>query len=217
MSQKFQLDVQVRHDIGKGASRRLRREQDRVPAILYGGDREPLNLSLAANKVKKALENKAFYTSILKLNMDGKTERAVVKAIQRHPYKAIIQHMDFQRVSPNQQINMHVPFHFLNEETAPGVKSGGMVSHNITGIDIRCKAKDLPEFIEVDMGNIELGGVFHLSDVKLPSGVEMTIDISDESHNQPVASIHKPKGAGEIEDEDASAEGADAEESGDNE
>ena len=211
MSQDFVLDVQVRNDMGKGASRRLRREQNMVPAILYGGNDKPVNLSVNYFKVKKALENEAFYSSIITLKLNGKDETVVLRDIQRHPYKAMLQHMDFLRVNLDQEITMHIPLHFLNQETSPGVKAGGSVIHTISGVEVRCKARHLPEFIEVDLGQLELNDIIHLSDIKLPTHVELNVDLTDEQHNQPVASVHLPRAEKEEEPEEAApAEGAEA-------
>lgn len=200
MSQNFVLKAQSRADVGKGASRRLRREQGLLPAIIYGGSEQPLNLTMEQREVKKALESEAFYTSILNIDIDGKRQKAVVKAIQRHPYKPVIQHMDFLRVTKDAEITMIIPIHYINEDTAPGVKQGGVVSHTMTEVEIKCKAKDLPEFFEIDMSTMELDQVLHLSDIKLPAGVELTTDISDSSHNLPIASIHTPKAVSEEEE-----------------
>ncbi len=202
----FALEASVRTDMGKGASRRLRRLNDEVPAIVYGGKGKPVALTLQHNKVIKALENEAFYSHILELTIDGKAEKVVLKDLQRHPYKPKIQHMDFQRVSAKSKITMHVPLHYLNEEQAPGVKAGGVISHHITEVEIRCLPKDLPEFIEVDLGEGELDKIFHMSDIQVGKGVEL-VGLT-EDNDQPIASIHVPKRAaaeGSSEDDAASA------------
>lgn len=200
--QSFEIEATVRQDMGKGASRRLRRMNDLVPAIVYGGAKDATPLSLEHRVVVKALENEAFYSHILDLKVDGKSEKVVLKALQRHPYKPRIQHMDFQRVSAKQKLTMQVPVHFLNEETSPGVKAGGIVSHHMTEVEIRCMAKDLPEYLEIDLGTTELDTIIHLSDLKLPNGVELTALSHGHDNDQPLASIHKPRRGG---DDDSSA------------
>lgn len=207
MSQEFVIEAQVRHDLGKGASRRLRREQNLVPGILYGGHEQPVTLSVNYFTIKKALEHEAFYSSLIKLKLNGKEETVVLRDIQRHPYKSVLNHLDFQRVNLDEEIVMHIPLHFTNESTAPGVQAGGTVSHTITGVDVRCKARFIPEFIEVDLGQLELNHILHLSDIKLPAHVELNVDLSDEQHNQPVVSIHLPRAEKE-EEEEAPAEEA---------
>lgn len=187
------LEAETRKDIGKGASRRLRRLENKVPAVLYGGAKKSQSIHLLHNKVIKALENEAIYSSVFDLNVDGKVEHVILKDIQRHPYKPIVLHMDLQRVEAKDVLVMHVPLHFTNEEIAKGVKSGGIITHTMNQVEVRCQAKNLPEFIEVDMTNVELNDVVHLSDLKLPKGVQFTVDIQDGSHNLPVVSIHTPK------------------------
>ena len=186
------LVAESRNDCGKGASRRLRRLDNHVPAIVYGGDKEPKSLQLPHNKVIKALEDKHIYSSVLTLEVGGKKEQVVLKALQRHPFKPVIMHMDFQRVSPTDTINKMVAFSFLNQESAPGVKAGGMVNHHLNQVEIRCKVKDLPDHIDVDLSALENDQIIHLADLKLPKGVKLTADISDDEHNHAVVSIHMP-------------------------
>lgn len=192
------LEAESRTDMGKGASRRLRRLDNKVLAVIYGGDKKPMSIQLAHNKVVKALENEAIYSSIFDMTIDGAVEHVVLKAIQRHPYKPLIMHMDLQRVSKKDILVKMVPLHFINEQQAPGVKAGGMVNHTMTQVEVRCQAKDLPEFIEVDMAKVALNDVVHLSNLKLPKGIRLTVDLTDGSHDSPVVSIHKAKG-GEVE------------------
>ncbi|MFC3909577.1 50S ribosomal protein L25/general stress protein Ctc [Legionella dresdenensis] len=202
------LEAETRSDIGKGASRRLRRLENKVPGVLYGGDKKPVSIHLPHNKVIKALESESIYSSIFDLKIDGKTEHVILKALQRHPYKPVVMHMDLQRVSAKDILIKKVPVHFINEQTSKGIKAGGMINHTMTQIEIRCQAKDLPEFIEIDMSSVELDDVVHLSDLKLPKGVQLTVDLTDGSHNLPVVSIHAPKGSAS----DESSEGSSAEE-----
>ena len=198
----FDINAQSRSDVGKGASRRLRRE-GKVPAVLYGAGKDALSLTLDHDEIFHHLEHEAFYSHILSVKVDGKAEKAVLKDVQRHPSKPKIQHVDFQRVSETDKIHMHVPLHFIGEEVAPGVKAGGLISHLMTSIDINCLAKDLPEYIEVDVSALDIGDSIHLSHIKLPKGVEIPALAQGPDHDLPVVSIYAPKGgvaAGEEEE-----------------
>lgn len=191
--QQFTLEGVVREDIGKGASRRLRREQGLVPAVVYGGKKQPQTISLHHHKVIRALEEEAFYSSVIAISVNGKSESVILKDLQRHPYKQQILHMDLQRVSQSEEITKQIPLHFINEDTSVGVKAGGQVSHNLTEIEITCKVKDLPSFIEVDLANVEIEQALHISDISLPKGVRLAHEITDSAHDHPVASIQEPK------------------------
>jgi large subunit ribosomal protein L25 len=172
MSVSFDVNAQPRHDAGKGASRRLRR-QGMVPAVVYGGREEPETISLLHNELVQNLEHEAFYSSILDLKVADKAEKVVIKDLQRHPAKPFILHVDFQRVSADEKIRMMVPLHFLNEGGAKGVKAGGIVSRNLTEIEITCLPKDLPEYIDVDLLEMDIGDIVHLSQVPLAEGVAL--------------------------------------------
>lgn len=189
------LDAEIRSVQGKGASRRLRRLEGKIPAIVYGGTKKPALLNLLQNKVAKALENEAIYSSIIAIKVDGKKEQVLLKDIQRHPYRDDIIHMDFQRISDKDEIVRMVPLHFINGEASPGHQKGGVVNHAMTQVEIKCKAKDLPEFIEVDLINLDLDEVFHLSQLKLAKNVSLTADLSDSTHDLPLAGIHVSKSA----------------------
>jgi large subunit ribosomal protein L25 len=196
----MKLAAELRQDCGKGASRRLRRLDNLVPGIVYGGEEEPVSIQLPHNKVIKALENEHFYSSVVTLDVQGsKKEHVILKALQRHPFKALIMHMDFQRVSPNDEITKVIPLHFLNDEKAPGVIAGGMVNHHMNHVEIRCKVKNLPDHLDVDIAKLEINQVLHLSDLKLPKGVEFVVDCKDESHNLAVVSVHMPRVIEEVE------------------
>ena len=199
MQENFELDAELREAAGKGASRRLRRS-GKVPAILYGGKSDPVSLSLAHNELVKHLDHEAFYSHILTVKFDGKSEKAVLRDVQRHPAKPFITHIDLQRVSETETIRMNVPLHFLNEETAKGVKQqGGVVMHLLTDVEVSCLAKDLPEYIEVDVAELQVGETIHLSELKLPGGVELVALSHGEEYDQPVVSIHVPRAAVEAE------------------
>ncbi|KTD47828.1 50S ribosomal protein L25/general stress protein Ctc [Legionella quateirensis] len=197
------LEAESRTDMGKGASRRLRRLENKVPAVIYGGDKKPKSIHFLHNKVIKALETESIYSSVFDISVDGKVEHVILKALQRHPYKPIVMHMDLQRVSAKDILIKLVPIHYTNEQKSSGVKAGGIINHTMTQVEIRCQAKDLPEFIEVDMTNVGMNDVVHLSNLKLPKGVHLTVDVTDGSHDAPVVSIHAPK-VGSVEEEESS-------------
>lgn len=191
----FTLEAEIRDVKGKGASRRLRRLDGKVPAIIYGSSKKPQLLNLPANKVNKILENEGIYSSVFTLSVNGKDEQVILKDLQRHPYKAEIMHMDFQRVSSQDVLVRMVPLHFINGEESPGHKEGGVINHSMTQVEVTCKAKYLPAFIEVDLIDLKLDEVFHLSQVKLPKNVSLTIDATDPAHDLPVAGAHVSKAA----------------------
>ncbi len=206
MSDQFEIQAEVRADLGKGASRRLRRLADLVPAIIYGGDRDPQPLTLVRKDLEKALENEAFYSHVLTINVGNDKQQAILKDLQRHPAKESVMHADFLRVSENRAIKVHVPIHFINEATSYGVKTqGGIVQHQETDIEVQCLPSKIPEYIEVDMLKVEIGQIIHLSDITLPEGVSSVALALGEDHDLAVASIIAPKGGS-----DAAAEGGSA-------
>jgi len=195
MSDSFIVNVELRDDLGKGASRRLRRLEDRIPAIVYGGGKKPQPLSIAHKDVIKHLEDEAFYSHILTLQAGKTKQQVILKDLQRHPFKPKVTHMDFMRVSATQKFHTSVPLHYINEDTCPGVKEGGVVNHSYTTVEIACLPKNLPEFIEVDMGEVEMDGILHLSDIKLPKGVEIVELTHGDDHDQAIVTIHKARAA----------------------
>jgi large subunit ribosomal protein L25 len=197
MSDLFVVEAQLRNDLGKGASRRLRRNNNLVPAILYGGQNAPVNLSLKDNELRKSLSNEAFYSHVLTIRFDGKEESAILKDLQRHPAKGHVMHADFLRVNKDQAIHVHVPLHFTHQDSCVGVKlGGGSISHQMTDVEIICLPGDLPEYIEVDMTDIQVETILHLSDLKLPKGVKIAALQHGTDHDLPVCAVHKPKGSG---------------------
>jgi large subunit ribosomal protein L25 len=201
MTVEFALNAEVRSDLGKGASRRLRRNANLVPAVIYGGEKAPQSISLLAKDLAKLLENEAAFSHVLTLNVDGSAESVLVKALQRHPAKGFVLHADFQRVVAGQKLTAHVPLHFLNQETSVGVKQqGGEVSHTLAEVEISCLPKDLPEFIEVDLAKVELGQTLHLSDLSVPQGVELVA--LAHGNDLAVANIHTSRVAKEAESEE---------------
>ena len=208
----FTLNAKERTDLGKGASRRLRRNAEMVPAIIYGGDKAPQSVSLEARELKKALENEAFFSHVIKLNVDGKKQDILLKALQRHPAKGHVMHADLLRVVAGHEVTLQVPLHFINEDKCVGVKKeGGIISHTMTEIEVSCLPKDLPEFLEVDMADVALGQTVHLSDVKLPKGVTSVALSHGADHDLPVANVHAARVAVDVE-EDADAPAADSDE-----
>ena len=180
----FTLQATRRDDKGKGASRRLRRLADQVPGIVYGGKKDPAPITLTQKDI----------AHIIDLQIDGKGEDVILKAVQRHPARPIILHVDFLRVDKSQKLTVRVPLHFLNEESCKGVKlQGGKVTHNMVDLEIQCLPADLPEYIEVDLANLELDDILHISDIPLPEGVESIALAHGEDHDLPVVAIHKPK------------------------
>ncbi|MEW9798269.1 50S ribosomal protein L25/general stress protein Ctc [Alteromonas sp. CYL-A6] len=202
----FNLDAQIRTDLGKGASRRLRRA-DKVPGILYGGDEAPVALTFDHNKINNSADYEAFYSHVLTLNIEGKKVEALVKDMQRHPYKPKITHIDFQRVIAGEKLHTNVPLHFINEEKSAAIKAGGIAEHHVNEIEVTCLPKDLPEFIEVDLANVEMGATLHLSDLTLPAGVSsVELAKDDEAHNLAVVTV-KPAPKAPEADESAEEEG----------
>ena len=204
MSSEYTVNAKARADVGKGASRRLRRLAGEVPAIIYGGDKAPQMISIPHKDLVWFLEDEAFFSSVLTMDVDGNKESVVIKDLHRHPAKPQILHADFLRVSADTKITMQVPLHFINEESCHGVKmQGGSVTHAMTELEVQCLPKDLPEFIEVDMAALETGDIVHISDLKLPAGVESTALSLGEDHDSAVASVQAPRGGSGSEDDDA--------------
>ena len=196
MAAEFELQAEVRADLGKGASRRLRLQADLVPAIIYGAGQDPQSLSIAHKDLIKATENEAFFSHILTINVAGDKQNAIIKDLQRHPSKSRILHADFQRILLDQAITVEVPFHFLNEENCVGVKTGGgQISHNMSQITISCLPGDLPEYIEVDLADVDIGEALHMSQVNLPEGVTIPALAQGADYDQVVVSVNINKRA----------------------
>jgi large subunit ribosomal protein L25 len=190
MKTSFELTAEFREMHGKGASRRLRHE-GKVPAILYGGHLEARALSLSHQKLAIMLDNERFYSTILSLKVGSETQAAILKDVQRHPYKNAILHVDFQRVEENEKIRIAIPLHFKGEAVSPGVKTqGGIVSHMRTEVEVSCLPKDLPEFVEVDLSELSLNESIHLSQLKIPDGVQLVDLVKEDSA---VVAIHSPR------------------------
>ena len=218
MSDQFEISAELREDKGKGASRRLRRLADNIPAIIYGGDKDPQSLTLIRKDLEKSLENEAFFSQVLNINVGGDTQKAILKDLQRHPARNSVMHADFLRVDGKTVVKVHVPIHFLNEESCKGVKmEGGMIQHQATDIEVQCLSGDIPEYIELDMLEVNVGDIVHLSEIKLPEGVTSVALALGEDHDLAIASVVAPKGGNEGEDEDEVEEADDAGEEGDSE
>ena len=201
----FEVIAKTREAQSKGASRRLRRA-GQVPGILYGTEKTPTPISVDVAELRKHLENEAFYSHVLTIKVDdAEAEKIVLKDVQRHPYKPEVLHVDFQRIDETHKLHMLIPLHFINEEACVGVKlGGGAISHIMSEVEVHCLAKDLPEFIEVDLAEVNTGESVHLSDLKLPEGVEIPALAHGSDHNLPVVSVQKGRGG---DDDDADAEG----------
>ncbi|HEB63414.1 MAG TPA: 50S ribosomal protein L25/general stress protein Ctc, partial [Gammaproteobacteria bacterium] len=211
MSENFVLNAEVREGTGTGVSRRLR-HAGMFPGVVYGAGQAPVPLALEHDKVWHMSNEEAFYSNVMTLNVGGKKEDVVVKALQRHPYKQAILHLDLQRVDAKKKLHMRVPLHLLNEDTAVGVKLGGTVSHLCSEVEVVCLPADLPEYLELDIAALEIDSSLHLSDIKLPKGVELAELVRGADHDQSVVAIHKTRGAEIDKSEDAPSDAAGNEE-----
>jgi large subunit ribosomal protein L25 len=193
MKESFVVAAEPRADQGKGASRRLRRA-GKLPAIVYGGKKEPQALIVDHNELWKALKHEAFYSKILTLKVGSETEQVVLKDLHRHPVREEVMHMDLQRVLADVVLRMHVPLHFKGEDVAPGVKTGGgIIEHHLNQVEVECLPKDLPEFLEVDLSALNVNEAVHLSQIVLPAGVVL-VELKHDN-DQSVAAVHLPRAA----------------------
>ncbi|MEW6678995.1 MAG: 50S ribosomal protein L25/general stress protein Ctc [Pseudomonadota bacterium] len=196
---QIEINAKKRDSQGTGASRRLR-HAGRVPGIVYGGGKDAQSVDLDHKELYFSLKNEAFHSSVLNLNLDGAKETVLLRDFQMHPYKQLVLHVDFQRVDATHKIHVKVPLHFLNADVAPGVKlGGGVVNHLMTEVEVVCLPGSLPEFIEVDLSTLEAGHTVHLSELKLPAGVEFAALVRGEDHG--VANILGVRGGAESEGE----------------
>ncbi len=206
MAKSMQIPVELRTDRGKGASRRLRRD-GLVPGIIYGGETEAVALQIPHQFLTRAIEDESFYTTILELTVgDGRTQRVILRDLQRHPFKAQILHIDFLRISESEELTIKVPLHFIHEDDSPaGKMSGVVISHQLTEVEISCLPKDLPEYLELDLAVIEVGDVVRLSDIPLPPGVEI-VDLAQGDDSIVVTAAHVGAEVEEEEVEEAEEE-----------
>ncbi|PLX60451.1 50S ribosomal protein L25/general stress protein Ctc [Sedimenticola selenatireducens] len=207
MKEVFVVNAQLRTDTGKGASRRLR-HAGLVLGIVYGAHQDPAMISMVHSDLIQRLDQEAFYSHILTLKIDGKSEQVILKDLQRHPARPFIMHADFLRVSAKEKLKTHVPLHFVGEDVAPGVKAGGVVSHLLTEVEVSCLPGDLPEYIEVNVAGLEVGDAAMLSEVALPKGVELPALAQDEPQDVQVVSIHTAHVAVEEDEIEEEGEGA---------
>ena len=208
MSQEtFKIEASVRDDLGKGASRRLRREGN-IPAIVYGGKKPPVSLTINHNELLKHLDHEAFFSHILELNVDGETDEVVLRDLHRHPYKnTVVLHADFQRITRGQKMRMHVPLHFENREESKGAKAGGVISVIHNEIEIECLPRQLPEYLTIDLADLDVNEAVHLSEIKLPEGISIPELALGEEHDVAVVAIHPPKVEKEPTEEEEAAGG----------
>lgn len=222
MKHDYTLSAVVRTDLGKGASRRLRRANERVAAIVYGGDNEPLPIAISKPAFYKAISEDSFFSSVIKIDVEGgKTEQVIIRDLQRHPFKELITHADFQRINANEEITLNIQIHFLNGEEAKGVKDeGGILNVLLNEVEISALPKDLPEYFELDVSELGIGDSLHLSDIKLPEGVTLTALAhaeEDEDADLAVVTIAHPAAEEPEEDEDAAEDGESSEGESDSE
>ncbi|MDI4637765.1 MULTISPECIES: 50S ribosomal protein L25/general stress protein Ctc [Halomonadaceae] len=203
----FNLNASVRHDLGKGASRRLRRADLAIPAIIYGGETAPKSIAIDKAPFYKAIEDESFFSSVITLDVEGQKEQVVVRDLQRHPFKPLVTHADFLRVDATHELTLHVPLHVVGEDTSKAIKDEDGELHQLASdVEISCLPKDLPEYLEVDISNLELGTTLHLSDLTVPAGVTLVALTHGEDHDNAVLSVTKAK----VRDEE-SEEGEEAE------
>ena len=216
MTQRIEIHAELRKDVGKGASRRLRRLADKVPGIIYGGDEDSVPVTLNSNELAKAMQLEAFYSQILNVVVDGKGQQAVVRDLQRHPASEKVQHIDFLRIRADRPIQVSVPIHFIDEDKCIGVKQGGgQIVHNMTEVEISCLPGDLPEFLEVYMAQVDVNQSVHLSDLALPEGVTIVALMHGADRDANVVSVQMPRGGLEEEEAaEAAEEGAEVSEEG---
>ena len=203
MAEQIVISAEFRAQRGRGASRRLRRLTDKVPGILYGGGRDPVPLSIAYRDLSKVMQEEAFFSQILNLQVGDATQACVLRDLQRHPATERVQHIDFLRIREDLPIHMHVPLHFVNEEQCTGVKiDGGRLAHNLIEVEVSCLPRHLPEFIEVDVAELHVGQSLHLSDLTLPEGVGIVALGLGSDHDMPVISVTARRGGGSADTED---------------
>ena len=210
----FDLTAESRTDKGKGASRRLRRESEMVPSILYGAGKEPVAISIAHKDLFKACENEAFFSHILDINLEGETQKAILKDLQRHPSKSLILHADFMRVEMDQVITVEVPLRFVNEDSCVGVKQGGgNISRNMASLEVSCLPGDLPEYIEVDIESVGVGESIHMSELVLPDTLTVPALQQGSDYDQVVVSVNAPKRAEEDPDQTSATDSSGSDDS----
>ena len=211
MTEQITIRAEFREQLGKSASRRLRRAGDKTPGILYGGDAGPVPLAIAYKDLAKAMQEEAFFSQILLLQVGDKTQSCILRDLQRHPATEKVQHIDFLRIREDLPINVHVPLHFLNEQQCVGVKlGGGRLAHNLIEVEVSCLPKDLPEFIPIDVAELDVGQSVHLSDLKMPDGVSIVALGLGDDHDTSVVTVSARRGGAQEETPQASDDSAEA-------
>ena len=200
MSNVFEFVAKGRDLSGTSAARAERRNGN-IPAVVYGGKDAPQSIVLNHNDVVKHLEHEAVYSHVLDLSIDGKTQQAVLKGVQRHPARPQVLHMDFMRVDASHKLKVHVPIHFINEDVCLGVKAGGVVTHAMVDVEVACLPAALPEYLEVDLAALDIGGSVHLSDLVLPEGLEIPALVQGGGHDHAVAQVVKVRAVRDEDDE----------------
>ncbi|MDG4868163.1 50S ribosomal protein L25/general stress protein Ctc [Guyparkeria sp. 1SP6A2] len=204
----FKIEASVREDQGKGASRRLRREGN-IPAIVYGGKKEPVSLTINHNELLKHLDHEAFFSHILELTVGGETDEVILRDLHRHPFKpTVVLHADFQRITRGQKMRMNVPLHFENREESKGAKAGGVISVIHNEVEVECLPRQLPEYLTVDLTDLDVNEAYHLSEIKLPEGIALPELALGEEHDVAIVAIHPPKVEEEPQEEEAGGEEA---------
>ena len=195
MSDQLEIAATPRNDLGKGASRRLRRNGDTIPAIIYGAGRDPQPLAIIRKDLEKCLENEAFFSQVIDVKVGNDVQKAILKDLQRHPSKERVMHADFLRTDAKVALKVNIPIHFVNEESCRGVRlEGGVIEHQALEIEVLCLPSAIPEYVEVDMAEVGLGDSLHLSDVPLPEGVESVALSYGEDHDEAIATVIAPRG-----------------------
>lgn len=211
MSEQIQITASLREQTGTAASRRMRRRSDEIPGVIYGGEAGAQPLSLNIHELARVMQQEAFYSQILKVVVAGAEEQAVVRDLQRDPASDTVLHVDFLRVSADRPVQVHVPLRFLNEHDCAGVRMGGNIAYNLIEVEVSCLPADLPEYIEIDIGELELGDTLHLTDLDPPAGVSIVALMYGEERNIPVVSVQTPRGGTGDEDEAEAEEETDIE------
>lgn len=201
------IDASQRDGVGTSTARRIRNQRDQVPGVLYGGGEAPIHFTIDYRRIAKAVEDEAFFSQVLSLTLGDMSIQVVLRELQRHPATERVVHVDFLRVQEDRELQVAIPFHFLNEEACIGVKlNGGMVSKNLTEIQVSCLPRDLPEFIEIDLEDLDIGDAVHLSDIELPPGVSFVVLTHGDGRDDQIVNVHMPRGMALDEEEELEEE-----------
>ncbi len=207
MPEMLTIDAIKRETGGTAGARRIRRSDDQVPGVVYGGDEPPVHFQLEYRRVAKVMEDEQFFSQIVSLNMENESQRVVLRELQRHPATDKVIHIDFLRVSEDRELNVMIPLHFLNEEECIGVRlNGGVASRNLNEVEVSCLPRDLPEFIEIDLEDMDIGDSVHLSDLDLPDGISLVAMTRGDGHDDLIVNVHMPRGMALDEEEEVEAD-----------